>query len=216
MKKKIGLFLTSVVGALSLTSCAIEFSTSEYSGGISYPSSEEQVVEYYPGDNFDISTCTSFEIDFSNDATSESSVLSTDEQINDLVKSGSEHIESFEDYHYISKGVGGMKLGYSNANVNGEITINTKTNFDKVKIYAYPRHSEVFDHYTGQYNFNIDDSALSVNDSKYIKLNSQYEASADVKKTECSYLLSESVNYLTIASFGGAAIITKIIFYSTI
>ena len=34
MKKKIGLFLTSIVGALSLTSCSIEFSTSEYSGGM--------------------------------------------------------------------------------------------------------------------------------------------------------------------------------------
>lgn len=216
MNKKLGFIFSSIIAATALSSCSIEFSTEEHSGGISYPSSEEVVIEYYNGDTFDVSMCTSFVVDFSNNATTESSNLTTDEQINSLVNSGSEHIVSMTDYHYVSQGVGGMKLGYSNTNINGEITIKTVNKFNYVKIYAYPRHSEVFNHYTGGYDFNIDESALSVNDSKYIKLNSNYEASIDVKKSECSYDLNGSFDFLTVSSYGGAAIITKIVFYTVI
>lgn len=118
---------------------------------------------------------------------------------------------------YVGSGDGGLLIGHPLESHNGILSFVLKEGVlaKAIKIHARPRANEAINYITSKLELRIDEAALSVNDSDYIKLENDFETLSEVEDTVCSVLLLESgTSTITISCYNMQAIIHTIdIFY---
>lgn len=225
MKKKLFLLLT-IPSIILLASCTITFTNdaSDLSiyGSTSSSENSLQNIEYFDGDSFEDSVYEhKVTIDCTNEHTTVGAYYSLAEDIFAAMNQDPTEgvIDSFsENTQYVGKGDGGLLIGHNLEKLNGLLSFELKSSVPAkaIKVHARPRAHEYYD---GQYGENkklsIDQVALSVNGSKYIKLNNDYTEFSDIEDTVCGVIVSETgVSQVSISAYNMQAIIHTIdIFY---
>lgn len=107
----------------------------------------------------------------------------------------------------------GLKIGNLITYINGGITFSFKKNIAAVRISAQPRSAISYE--MDQVKEEIDqETAISVNGSKYIMLNSDFDSIENIVDTECNYVLPEASKTVTLAVGKFRAIISSITVYT--
>ncbi len=165
--KKTVLFL---LFPLLMTGCSISKTPS---GPIfsSYPNSEKEELEFYEGSGDKISeTGTKYTIDFDN-VNYNTHSFSTPEEIKEIIKAGDDLIASIQHENtYASRN--GLLLDWNGKN-KGYVDINFNVSFRYVKIFASPFYSKRYDYDLGKDILVCVESAININDKKYVKLDTK-------------------------------------------
>lgn len=226
MKKKL-ILLLAIPSIIVLSSCAISFTDDPGEHSIfeptssSSPSSSMQDIEYFDGNEFEDSVYAhKVTIDCTNEYATVGSYYSEAEDILIAMnQDGSESIvNSIGEMQYVGRGDGGLLLGHSLERVNGLLSFDLSGGVlaKAIKINARPRAHEYYESQLGgTKKLRIDEVALSINESKYIKLNNDYTEFSQIEDTVCSVIISETgVSQISISAYNMQAIIHTIdIFY---
>lgn len=174
---------------LLLTSCSIfSFSKEKHDEGFSGGGSGNvKVVEYFEGDTVDTSSMTEHVITFAGNQENNQPELKTDEAIKaimtdaDSVVSGFENIKNISQFH-------ALKVGHLTESIDGELKINLNINVKAAKLMVRPRAKVVSN--GGIEELTIDsNNAVSVNGSKYIRINNNFTTMESITDTTCMYSL---------------------------
>lgn len=185
MNKKLFLLLPTLL----LTSCGmIKFSKDPHEEGFEGgPINNTKVVEYYDGDTLDLQGRTSHLISFLPNLENSQPELKTSDAIknvmvdNDNVVSGFDNIKNVNQFH-------GLKIGHLTESIDGELKINLNINAVAAKLMVRPRANVVTS--GGLEEITIDTNvAISVNDSKYIKVKNDFTTMEAIEDTICNYSL---------------------------
>lgn len=193
-----------------LTACDLSLSKEDLTPGVGNDFSN---IEFYQGDVLDTAGHTSFVLEIlgSDESSFENGhIFASNTEIMSTFKSHEQLVGIGEEFKNVSQSENGIQIGNFSHNLFGEMTINLASNVTMVEIYATPRAKEIAVE-TG-YEMQVDENvAISVNDSKYIKLDCvNYE-----EDTICKYQLSEDgSNSISLSVFGERAIISKIVLYN--
>lgn len=208
--------------AFLLAGCeVIGFSDVDRDEGLEDGDIEEEVIEYYDGygDSFDPEDYDSFTFTF-DDSVSEQGSDFTEENQDEILDYLSGEPEgafcSIEEAKYVALGVGGLKIGSSNSLVNGvlDMNISSPVNISYIEIYAKPRSARIGSQ-TGSYDSIDSPVSVAVNDSKYVRIDTDFEAIEDIEETTCSYEIDEEIDHLKIEVHGKRAILTQIVVYTS-
>lgn len=224
MKKKLLLLLT-IPSIVLLGSCTITFTDDAGDFSIyestSSSGSSLQNIEYFDGNDFEDSDYDhKVTIDCTNEYTTVGSYYSLPEDI--LAAMNQDPLTGVLDeigiMEYVGRGDGGLLLGHSLEKTNGLLSFGFRnpTRAKAVKVYARPRAHEYYDGQLGEdRKLSIDEVALSINESKYIKLNNDYTNFSEIEDTVCSVVISEvGTSEVSISAYNMQAIIHTIeIFY---
>lgn len=134
----------------------------------SYPNSDEEELEFYEGSGDTISeNGTKYVIDFDN-VNYNTHSFSTPEEINDIIKSDEGLINAINhEFTYASRN--GLLLDWNGKN-KGYIDVNLNISIRYVKIFASPFYSKRYDYDLGKDVLVCTDSAININNKKYVKL----------------------------------------------
>ena len=126
-------------------------------------------------------------------------------------------LSSVTSAQYVAEGVGGLKIGHLSTSINGLLDISLAASVSPafVEIYAIPRSVSIFSQ-TGSYDSIDSPVAISLNDSKYVRIDTDFEDIASIEETKCSYELAEGTDHLQIEVYGQRAILTQIVIYTAI
>lgn len=220
MSKKIRL-LSLVPLAFLLAGCTFEWSPDEHDEGTGGEIPDEEVIEYYDGygDVFDTEGYTAHSLTISSTAEEQGADFTAENQneILTLFNDPDSLLATVVTADYVAVGVGGLKVGHLNNSVNGLLDIGLASSITPafVEIYAKPRSASVFTE-TGSRDSIDSPVAISLNDSHYVRLDTDFDAIASITETKCSYELEEATNHLQIEVYGQRAILTRIVIYSAI
>jgi hypothetical protein len=174
--------------------------------------SDTGIIEYFSGDELNTEGLSSIILETKDSASSsyeEGYIFEqTSEVLNSFVDTAN-IVSISESFKNVSQGNEGLQLGNVSTKLSGELTINLSTNVSMVEIYATPRCKEI--PVEQGYEMSVDANvAVSLNNSKYIKLDSvNYET-----PTICKYKLAdEGTKELSLSVYGQRAIIHKIVAY---
>ncbi|MDY0177947.1 MAG: hypothetical protein RBR85_01750 [Bacilli bacterium] len=218
-------FPVMLLGLLTLTSCvAFENDPGEYSIFAPNDSSEpasSQDISYYDGDNITLGDYANKKtIDCQNTNLNVGAYYSEQDDVLAAMhqdESEGAIILSVETITFVGVGDGGLLIGHPLESKNGILSFNLNGISAKaIKIHAQPRSNETSLYGPqGGVKLVIDEAALSVNDSNYIKLRNNFERKSEVEDTVCSFLLPLSgTSTITISCYNMQAIIHTIdIFY---
>ena len=207
MKLKRAIYLLPII---LLTSCSFgNLTLSIVDGGSTNnnPSSSTRVIEYFDGDKYSPDLMEQTIFIAKSDTETETDSLSEDELLTYF--SGEEGIfTSFSNTSHVGAISGGLKIGSYNENVDGTLTISLSKTYEAVLIVAHPRISTISEETEKRYE--VDEAAISVNDSKYIKLNNALEEDGEtLNSSDCIYSLNS--NNINIRVALKRAVIEKII-----
>ena len=207
--------------AFFLSGCAFSFSNVEHDEGLEEGEIEEETIEYYDGygDVFDTEGYDAHYIDVITDATEQESDFTSENQneILTLFDDDDALLSSVTSAQYVAEGVGGLKIGHLSTSINGLLDISLAASVSPafVEIYAIPRSVSIFSQ-TGSYDSIDSPVAISLNDSKYVRIDTDFEDIASIEETKCSYELAEGTDHLQIEVYGQRAILTQIVIYTAI
>ena len=207
--------------AFFLSGCAFSFSENEHDEGLEDGDIEEEAIEYYSGygDVFDTEGYNAHSIEITTDVEEQGSDFTVENQseILTLFEDGDALLASITSAQYVAEGVGGLKVGHLNASINGllDIGLAASTTPAFVEIYAVPRNISIYSQ-TGSYDSIDSPVAISLNDSKYVRLDTDFEDIASIEETKCSYELAEGTDHLQIEVYGQRAILTRVVIYTAI
>ncbi len=207
--------------AFFLSGCAFSFSENEHDEGLDDGDIEEEVVEYYDGygDVFDTEGYNAHSIDITTDVTEQGADFTSENQseILALFEDDDALLASVTSAQYVAEGVGGLKIGHLSTSINGLLDISLASSIAPafVEIYAVPRSISIYSQ-TGSYDSIDSPVSISLNDSKFVRLDTDFETIASIEETKCSYELAEGTNHLQIEVYGQRAILTRIVIYTAI
>lgn len=207
--------------AFFLSGCAFSFSRDEHDEGLEDGEIEEEVIEYYDGygEVFNPEEYDAHPIDIITDAIEQGPDFTSENQneILALFQDDEASIASIISAQYVAESVDGLKVGHLNSSINGilDLGLAAPTPPGFVEIYAVPRSVSISSQ-TGSYDSIDSPVAISLNDSKYVRLDTDFENIASIEETKCSYLLAEGTEHLKIEVYGQRAIITRIVIYTAI
>ncbi len=228
MKKVIFVFLPLAV--IVLTSCKFELASDNGSYSIYQPSSTEissQNIVYFDGDTFnDTDYSANYTIDCTNKNVNSGAYYQDTQSLlaaMNQVASDSESssiipiISSIDQMTYVGRGAGGVLIGYPIERYNGvlKFTLANGLVAKAIRVVASPRANNYTDWEDGVEKLDIDECAISINGSNYIKLDDTADTLASIEDTVCSVILPiEGSNQITISVYGEQAIIHSIIIYN--
>ncbi|MDD3068426.1 MAG: hypothetical protein PHF13_06090 [Acholeplasmataceae bacterium] len=207
--------------AFFLSGCAFSFSPNEHDEGLDEGDIEEETIEYYDGygDVFETEGYDAHSIDVVTDVTEQGSDFTSENQneILALFEDDDALLSSVTSAQYVAEGVGGLKIGHLSTSINGLLDISLAASVSPafVEIYAIPRSVSIFSQ-TGSYDSIDSPVAISLNDSKYVRIDTDFEDIASIEETKCSYELAEGTDHLQIEVYGQRAILTQIVIYTAI
>jgi len=219
MSKKI--YFVSLVSLLFLlTSCNIDFSKDEHDEGLSDDETiEDETIEYYEGygDTLVTDDYTAHTITISSDAAEQGADIATENgsEILALMSDPDGVFSTVTTANYVAEGVGGLKVGHLNSSLDGvlDISFNASFSVSMVEVYAQPRSATIYSE-SGTVDSIDTPVAISVNDSKYVRLDTDFSSIATIEETKCSYQLAEAADHLLLDVYGQRAILTKIVVYT--
>lgn len=220
MPKKMHLYYLIPL-AFFLSGCAFSFSTVEHDEGLDDGDIEEEIIEYYSGygDVFDTEGYDAHSIEITTDVEEQGPDFTSENQseILTIFQDVDVLLASVTSAQYVAEGVGGLKVGHLNTSINGLLDIGLATSIVPtfVEIYAVPRNISIYSQ-TGSYDSIDSPVAISLNDSKYVRLDTEFKDIASIEETKCSYELAEGTDHLQIEVYGQRAIITRIVIYTAI
>lgn len=121
-------------------------------------------------------------------------------------------VTQINEFKEVAKNANGIRIGDMTAKLDGRLSFTCSQSIKMVSIKAAPYVTMVtgFEETSYQSDQNV---AISLNSSKYIKLNVNVNESGVAETTDCNYILPESTNKLTIDVALQRAIISKITLY---
>lgn len=224
MKKKLFLLLT-VPTIILLSSCTFSLTDDPEDIPVYIPSTSSssslQNIEYFDGNDFEDDIYNhKVTIDCTNVSPTVGSYFSSPEDVLAAMNQdgGSAVINSIGEMQYVGRGDGGLLIGHSLEKTNGLLSFDLLGGalIKAIKISARPRAHEYYeDHLGGTMKLNIDEVALSINESKYIKLKNDYTKMSQIEDTVCSVIISDiGVSQVSISAYNMQTIIHSIdIFY---
>ncbi|MFA7032482.1 MAG: hypothetical protein WC201_02860 [Bacilli bacterium] len=221
MSKKI-YFVSLISLFFLLTSCTISFSNDQHDEGLSNGGTiEDETIQYYDdyGDLLVTDDYTAHTITISADATEQGADISAENsnQILALMNDPDGVFNTVTTANYVAEGVGGLKVGHLNSSLDGvlDISFNPSFSVSMVEVYAQPRSAVIYSE--SETVDSIDTPvAVSVNDSKYVRLDTDFSSISTIAETKCSYQLAEAADHLLLDVYGQRAILTKIVVYTLI
>lgn len=190
MKLKKAFYLLPI---LIITSCSFgNLKLSIIDGGDTNnnPSSSERVIETFEGDKYSPDLMNQTILTAKSDTETETDSLS-EEELFTYFSDEKGIITGFSNISHIGAISGGLKIGSYNENVDGTLTISLSKSYEALLIVAHPRIGLISEE-TGK-RYEVDEAAISVNDSKYIKLNSVLEEDEEtLKSSNCIYTLNSN------------------------
>lgn len=218
------------LAVITLSSCNFKFSSENGSYSIYEPSTTEvssQDIHYFNGDSFnDTDYPNSYTIDCSNKNVNSgayysdaSTLLTAMNQVpGDSESSASVPIiSSIDEMKYVGRGAGGLLVGYPMERYNGSLkfTLVSGINAKAVRVLVSPRANNYTDWESGEEKLDIDECAVSINGSDYIKVDSDFKTLAAIQNTTCSVVLPiEGSSQISISVYLEQAIIHSIIIYA--
>ena len=211
MKKKLLLLSLS---AFLLTGCHISFLREEKEEGFEDDDhgGTTRVIEYYEGDTLELEGHIVHAVNFLANEENSQPVLSDNESVLAVLEDSTSFISEVTNISNISQ-FHGLKIGNLSDSVDGTITFKVNADVYAVEIYARPRSNLVA---SMEATVPVIDSqvALNVNDSKYIKVNCDFEQIEDITDSKLTYLInSEIKNEITVTAVHERAEIMQIVFY---
>ncbi len=207
MKLKKAFYLFPI---LIITSCSFgNLNLSFVDGGDTNnnPSSSERVIETFEGDKYSPDLMDQTIFTAKNDAEKETDSLS-EEDLSTYFSGEDGIITGFSNISKVGAISGGLKIGSYNENVDGTLTISLSRTYEAILIVAHPRVATISEEIGKRYE--VDNAAISVNDSKYIKLNSTLEDDGEtLKSSDCIYALNSDTISIRVAF--KRAVIEKIV-----
>jgi hypothetical protein len=219
MSKK--LHLSYLIPLAFFLSGCFSLSPSEHDEGLEDGDIEEEIIEYYSGygDVFDTEGYDAHSIDIASDAIEQGPDFTSENQseILALFEDDDALLASITSAQYVAEGVGGLKVGHINTSINGLLEIGLAASIAPsfVELYAVPRSISIYSQ-TGSYDSIDSPVAISLNDSKYVRLDTDFEDISSIEETKCSYELAEGTDHLEIEVYGQRAILTRIVIYTAI
>lgn len=218
MNKK--LLITTLLPLMLLTACQISVSNDEHEEGFDDGDQPvEEVIEYYTGygDTLVTDNYTAHTFNINNTAMEQGAdIPSTDgSSIIALFNDTDSCMSSVTTADYVALGVGGLKIGHLNTSIKGilDIAFIDTFSFTLAEVYCQPR-SAIISGESGTTESIDSPVALSVNDSKYVKVDSAFDDIASMTETKCSYQLSAASAHLKLKVLGQRLIVTKVVLYS--
>lgn len=212
MKKSLVLLITPVI--LALTSCNIDFKENFYSSGLDKSMNNggngDISYEYYSGDDLEIEGLSLARFTFSVSKT-ESNI--SKENLAPIISCDNASVQYvIDDASYVGTKVDtGLFIGLDSKQTDGALTLTLDKAVKAVKIQAsrYYYESNSFEN-----NIFVDsDVAVSVCNSRYIKLTGEVNGEGIPNDTECRYAFAEDKNQITIKVGSQRAFIKEIVCY---
>lgn len=210
MKKKLFLLLPI---SLLLSGCLnVAMNNDHHEGGLFENGSKVDnsfKYEYYTGDSFKETAYTLHSLKMRTDVTT-LAINNSDDLLNYMIDEDS-ILAGATEMKEIARNKKGLRVGDAKANLIGELTLNLNVNFRAVKVHAYP--FSITRDTLENSEFLVDtDVALSVNKSKFIKLDSTV-TDEEVTLQEASFLLDSQSTTFNLRVGSQRAVITQIDFY---
>lgn len=203
-----------------ISGCSFSFSKEEHDEGIEDGEIKDQEkIEYYEqyGDVFTAQDDDSHSINIFPNASEQGADYTSENQSEILALFDDQDglLASVDAAQYVAIGVGGLKVGHINTSLNGliDISLAETVNATFVEIYAMPRSASVYAQ-TGTVETIDTPVAISLNDSKYVRLDTDFSTIAEIEETKCSYELAEGADHLQVKVYGQRAILTRIVIYT--
>ena len=195
MKKRI---LLATIPCLLLSACNLfSFSKEEKDEGFSDGNEHgSRVVEYMDNGVLDEWEVLNHKITFLPNETNSKPELKDEAAVKGIMVDGDSVVTSIENIAEVGQ-FHGLKVGNLSDAIDGKIKFNFSCTFNSIKIIARPRAAEVA---TGLSMESVIDKdvAVSVNNSKYIKVKDDFTNIEDITNTELIFKLNESASYIDI------------------
>lgn len=215
LKKRIPLLLLPL---LLLSACQINFSADSHDEGTSDGSElDDTKIVYYDGygDTLVTEGCTSHTVTMHAEATEQGADITGETMSTDILALMNDPDSLFSSVtaaNYVAQGIGGLKVGHVSTSLKGKLVISLSASITMVEIYAKPRSASIYGEEATTESIDTP-VALSVNESKYVKLDTAFTAISEITETKCSYQLSEAASSFTLSVYGQRAIVTKVVLY---
>lgn len=189
--KRVFLFLSLLI--LPLTSC--DFSISNNPNGSIFDSNfivSTTTISYnYTSNDISIGEGLNYHtLSFYNEnQTIGKKYTNSNEIIQDMYNSNQIELE-ITDFKNCYQGINGLLIGEF-SNEDGQISFHFSNTYKFVKIIATPVYVKTIDYDSGKTNIDVYDSALSIDETNYIRLDNTIENN-DVKKSEIIFKLDSS------------------------